>query len=158
MGVAMKFLTIEPLEGIAAVDGLSPTTLLQFVADTATDHALIADDLALVVGENSLHRPGQPFLEVASLIPGAQPELVRGPAAVVRVTDGLDLQDLEDRPGGIEVVRAHLAAATTWWWPVRIEGEIYLRDASGSRVRRHPVLAYATFSEDDFGEQVTKNP
>ncbi len=61
---------------------------------------------------------------MTSLIPGAQPELVRGPAAIVRVDDALDLLDLSDRVGGVEGVRSHLAAAATWWWAVQIDGQL----------------------------------
>ncbi len=46
----MKYLTIDPEAGIRERDDLTPRALLEFVAEAATDHAMIADDLALVVG------------------------------------------------------------------------------------------------------------
>jgi hypothetical protein len=124
--------------------------LLSAVEDTATDHAMIDADLALVTGDESLLRPGRPFLEVASLIPGRPPELVRAPAALVHLGSDLALRDLAERPGGVAAVEAHLATGLRWWWPVLIDGVVHLRDATGCVVKQHPALAYAVFTEDDF--------
>lgn len=137
---------------------LSQARLLELLDDEATDHAMVAADLALVVGESSLLRPGRPFLEIGSLIPGRPPELVRAPAALVCVDAELGLRDLGEHPGGLAAVQAHVAESLRWWWPVRIDGTVYLRSAGGADVRRHPTLAYAAFEEEDFVEQVAKNP
>lgn len=137
---------------------LSQTRLLELLDDEATDHAMVGTDLALVVGESSLLRPGRPFLELGSLLPGRPSELVRAPAALVRVDADLGLRDLGDGPGGLAAVQAHVAETLRWWWPVRIGETVYLRSAGGADVRRHPTLAYAAFDEEDFVEQVAKNP
>lgn len=137
---------------------LTEARLLELLDDEATDHAMVGPDLALVVGESSLLRPGRPFLELGSMIPGRPPELVRAPAALVRVDAELGLRDLGDGPGGLAAVQAHVAETLRWWWPARIDGTVYLRSAGGADVRRHPTLAYAAFDEEDFVEQVAKNP
>lgn len=155
----MRFMMFaQPGEKPELRDDLDRDRLLTLLDDTATDHAMISNDLALVVGENSLLRPGRAFLEIDALLPGSSPELVRAPAALVRVGANLDLCDLGDGAESVEMIEAHLATGARWLWPVKIEGRIYLQTADGSDVRRHPALAYAVFEEADFVEQVTKNP
>ena len=146
----MWFVTMTAPDEITARSDLSNEALLSAVEDTATDHAMIDADLALVVGEESLLRPGRPFLEVASLVPGRPPELVRAPAALVYLGPDLALRNMAERPGGVAAVEAHLATGLRWWWPVLIDGVVHLRDTEGREVKQHPALAYAVFTEDDF--------
>jgi hypothetical protein len=150
----MWFVTMTAPDEITTRSDLSNEALLSAVEDTATDHAMIDADLALVTGEESLLRPGRPFLEVDSLVPGRSPELVRAPAALVYLGPDLALRDLAERPGGIAAVEAHLATGLRWWWPVLIDGVVHLRDAGRREVKRHPALAYAVFTEDDFEDDL----
>ncbi len=155
----MKFLVLRgPDDGVVVRDDASPGALLELVDDVATDHALIGPGIAVVTGESSLLRPGQPFLEIDSMVAGGRPELVRGPAAIVRIDDDAQLVDLGSDPQELERVEDHIRNGHRWWWPVTVEGRVYLSSRGGGVTKRHPSLRFAVFSDADFVGQVTKSP